>query len=224
MIHSSATKPATLAGRSHVWRALLALAALGAFAAGVARPTAQSAVERWWTGYGNGPDNSRYSPSTQITRGNVTGLQVAWTYPFGDAGSGPIVVHGIIYGRGRNGSLVAIDAATGRERWVRENMTGMTSRGMNYWESADGRDQRLIFAMDSLLQQVDAQTGKSVMTFGTNGVVDLRVGLDGRAPESIGNIQSSIPGEVFENLVIVGSATGEGLHVAAGRHPRLRRA
>ena len=63
---------------------------------------------------------------------------MAWTYPFGDAGSGPIVVHGIIYGRGRNGSLVAIDAATGRERWVRENMTGMTSRGMNYWESADG--------------------------------------------------------------------------------------
>ncbi len=48
------------------------------------------------------------------------------------------------------------------------------------------------------------------MSFGTNGVVDLRVGLDGRDPESIGNIQSSIPGEVFDNLVIVGSATGEG--------------
>jgi hypothetical protein len=42
------------------------------------------------------------------------------------------------------------------------------------------------------------------------GVVDLRVGLDGRDPQSIGNIQSSIPGEVFDNLVIVGSATGEG--------------
>ena len=35
-------------------------------------------------------------------------------------------------------------------------MTGMTARGMNYWESADGRDQRLIFAMNSLLQQLDA--------------------------------------------------------------------
>jgi quinoprotein glucose dehydrogenase len=89
-------------------------------------------------------------------------------------------------------------------------MTGMTSRGMNYWESADGRDQRLIFAMNSLLQEVDAATGKSVMSFGTNGVVDLRAGLDGRDPESIGNLQSSIPGEVFQNLVIVGSATGEG--------------
>ena len=210
MIHSSATNPAAVSGRSRVWRVLLALAALGAFAAGIARPTAQSTVERWWTGYGNGPDNSRYFASTQITRGNVAGLQVAWTYPFGDAGSSPIVVRGVIYGRGRNGSLVAIDAATGRERWVRENMAGMTSRGMNYWESADGRDQRLIFSMNSLLQEVDATTGKSVMTFGANGVVDLRAGLDGRAPESIGNVQSSIPGEVFENLVILGSATGEG--------------
>ena len=141
---------------------------------------------------------------------NVTRLQVAWTYPFGDTGSSPIVVRGAIYGRGRNGSLVALDAATGEERWVRESMSGMTSRGMNYWESADGRDQRLIFAMNSLLQEVDAKTGKSVMSFGTNGVVDLRVGLDGRDPDSIGNIQSSIPGEIFENLVIVGSATGEG--------------
>ena len=89
-------------------------------------------------------------------------------------------------------------------------MIGMTSRGMNYWASADGRDQRLIFAMDGLLQEVDANTGKSVMSFGTNGAVDLRAGLDGRDPESIGNIQSSIPGEIFGNLVIVGSATGEG--------------
>jgi quinoprotein glucose dehydrogenase len=48
----------------------------------------------------------------------------------------------VIYGRGRNGSLIALDAATGKERWVRESMSGMTSRGMNCWESADGRDQR----------------------------------------------------------------------------------
>ena len=116
----------------------------------------------------------------------------------------------MVYGRGRNGSLVAVNAKTGAELWVRENMNGMTSRGFNYWESADGRDQRLIFAMNSLLQEVDAKTGKSIMTFGTNGVVDLRVGLDGRDPATIGNIQSNNPGETFENLLILGSATGEG--------------
>jgi quinoprotein glucose dehydrogenase len=186
------------------WPFLLACAAAAVTA------TAQSSTDKWWTGYGGGPDNSRYFTSSRITRSNVRDLQVAWTYPFGDTGSSPIVVRGVIYGRGRNGSLVALDAATGQERWVRENMAGMTSRGMNYWESADGRDQRLIFAMNSLLQELDAATGTSVMSFGTHGVVDLRVGIDGRDPESVGNIQSSIPGEVFENLVIVGSATGEG--------------
>jgi quinoprotein glucose dehydrogenase len=194
--------------RSGRWRVLLACAALAAGIA-VARAAAP-APDTWWTGYGGGADNSRYFPSKQMSRANVSALQVAWTYPFGDTGSSPIVVRGVIYGRGRNGSLIALDAATGKERWVRETMAGMTSRGMNYWESGDGRDQRLIFAMNALLQEVDAKTGKSVTSFGTDGVVDLRVGLDGRDPESIGNIQSSIPGEVFGNLVIVGSATGEG--------------
>ena len=89
-------------------------------------------------------------------------------------------------------------------------MNGMTSRGLNYWESADCRDQRLIFAMNSLLQELDAKTGKSIMSFGTNGAVDLRVGIDGRDPATIGNIQSNWPGEVFENLILLGSATGEG--------------
>jgi quinoprotein glucose dehydrogenase len=56
----------------------------------------------------------------------------------------------------------------------------MSNRGMMYWESRDGRDQRLIFPMNSLLQQLDAKTGKSVMSFGINGAVDLRIGIDGR--------------------------------------------
>src|SRR5436190_10072888 len=113
-------------------------------------------------------------------------------------------------GCGRNGSLVAVNAQSGAEIWVRENMNGMASRGFNYWETPDGLDRRLIFAMNSLLQEVDAKTGKSITSFGTDGVVDLREGIDGRDPDTIGNIQSNTPGEIFENLLILGSATGEG--------------
>jgi quinoprotein glucose dehydrogenase len=196
--------------RSRSWRDVAAAVAVAGAVTAAASAVAQSRGDRWWPGYSGGADNSRYFASRQIDRGNVTRLQVAWTYPFGDTGFHPIAVRGVIYGRGRNGSLVAVDAKTGRELWVRENMNGMTSRGMNYWESADGRDQRLIFAMDSLLQELDAKTGKSIVSFGTNGVVDLRVGIDGRDPATIGNIQSNTPGEVFENLIILGSATGEG--------------
>jgi quinoprotein glucose dehydrogenase len=191
-------------------RPVAAAIAFAAASIGLATAIAQSRADKWWPGYSGGADNSRYFASRQIDKSNVNRLQVAWTYPFGDTSFHPIAVRGAIYGRGRNGSLVAVDAQTGRELWVRENMNGMTSRGMNYWESADGRDQRLIFAMNSLLQELDAKTGTPIMSFGTNGVVDLRVGIDGRDPATLGNIQSNTPGEVFENLIILGSATGEG--------------
>src|SRR4051794_40791952 len=118
---------------------------LTAVTAAVVTTMAQSSTDKWWPGYGNGPDNSRYFASKQIDKSNVTQLQVAWTYPYSDNGGYPIVVHGIVYGRGRNGSLVAVNAKTGKEIWIRENMNGMASRGVMYWESRDGRDQRLIF-------------------------------------------------------------------------------
>ena len=149
---------------------------------------------------------------------------MAWTYPFSDNSGYPIVVRGVIFGRGRNGSLVAVNAKTGAEIWIRENMNGMSTRGVMYWESGDGLDQRIIFPMNSLLQEVDAKTGKSIMSFGTNGVVDLRIGIDGRDPASIGNIQSNTPGKVFENLVDRRVAPPAKADVAARRHPRLRRA
>ena len=46
------------------------------------------------------------------------------------------------------------------------------------------------------------------MDFGKNGRVDLRAGL-GRDPESLTLVQSTTPGRVFENLLILGSATNE---------------
>jgi quinoprotein glucose dehydrogenase len=195
---------------SRLRRLGVAAAALAAAAMAMPAGNAQSGNDKWWPGYGNGPDNSRYFASRKIDKSNVNQLRVAWTYPYGDTGFVPIAVRGVIYGRGRNGSLVALDAKTGAELWIRESMNGMTSRGLNYWSSADGRDERLIFAMDSLLQEVDAKTGKSIMSFGSNGVVDLREGIDGRDPSTIGNIQSNTPGELFENLIILGTATGEG--------------
>ena len=134
-------------------RHVVALGALATGAAVVVTSLAQSSTDLWWTGYSNGPEGSRHFASRQINKSNVAKLQVAWTYPYGDTTAVPNVVRGVVYGRGRNGSLVAVDATTGKEIWVRENMNGMTTRGLNYWESADGRDQRLIFAMNSLLQE-----------------------------------------------------------------------
>ena len=109
----------------------------------------------------------------------------------------------------RNSSLVALNAATGREIWIHENLPGLSTRGISYWASKDQKDRRPIFAMNNFLQEIDAVTGKSILTFGKKGLVDLRVGL-GRDPMTITRIQMMTLGRVFENLIMLGSATGEG--------------
>ena len=97
------------------WWYLRTAFGLAASLAAVVTARAQSSTDKWWPGYGNGADNSRYFASKQINKSNVTQLQVAWTYPYSDMGGYPIVVRGVIYGRGRNGSFVAVNAKTGKE-------------------------------------------------------------------------------------------------------------
>jgi quinoprotein glucose dehydrogenase len=62
--------------------------------------------------------------------------------------------------------------------------------------------------MNNYLQAIDARTGKSILTFGVNGLMDLREGL-GRDPKTLTRAQSGTPGKIFENLIMLGSATGE---------------
>ena len=171
-------------------------------------------AQREWRDYAGGPDSSRFVAATQITKSNVNRLQVAWTYPAGQTDFNPLVVRGMVYGRGPNNSFVALDASTGKEIWTHEGVPGFNSRGVNYWESKDGKSRRLIFSASNFLQEIDAVTGESISSFGDNGRVDLRVGLD-RDP-SLVNQQSRIPGRVFENLIILGSATNQEYASAPG--------
>jgi len=171
-----------------------------------------------WKDYGGGPDSSHFVDLKQIDKSNVNQLEVAWVYPTGDNRSyvfNPIVVDNVMYVMARNSSLVALDAATGREIWIHENLPGLATRGIAYWESKDRKDRRLIFALNNYLQEIDARTGKSVLTFGNNGLVDLRQGL-GRDPRTIVRVQPESPGRVFENLIMLGSSTGEAYLSAPG--------
>jgi quinoprotein glucose dehydrogenase len=171
-----------------------------------------------WRAYGGGADSSHFVALDQITTSNVSQLEVAWIYPTGDNRSyifNPIVVDDVMYVLAKNSSLVALDAATGREIWIHENLPGLSSRGIAYWESNDRKDRRLIFAINNHLQEIDARTGKSILTFGAKGLVDLRQGL-GRDPSTIMRIQPEAPGRVFGNLILLGSSTGEAYLSAPG--------
>jgi quinoprotein glucose dehydrogenase len=106
-----------------------------------------------WPDYAGSPEGHRYIPLNQINKQNVTKLSVAWSYPHAETGFNPIVAHGIIYTKARNKSIVAVDAASGKELWVHDGLTGMTERGMNYWESKDGRIGVILLA--DYLQELD---------------------------------------------------------------------
>ncbi len=164
-----------------------------------------------WMDFGGGPDQSKFVKEKEINKKNVNQLQVAWFYSSGDDNVyqfNPIVVDTIMYVLAKDNSLIALHAATGKEIWIHANLQGIAPRGINYWENKDRTDRRLLFQMNNYLQAIDAQTGKSILGFGINGLVDLREGL-GRDPKTLTRAQSGTPGKIFENLLMLGSSTGE---------------
>src|SRR6188508_3376358 len=94
-------------------------------------------AQREWRDYAGGPESSRYVAATEITKANVGQLQVAWNYAPGMTDFNPLVVRGVVYGRGPGNSVVALDAASGKQLWTHPPVDGFNARGMNYWESRD---------------------------------------------------------------------------------------
>ena len=166
-----------------------------------------------WSDYGGSADSMQYSSLKQVDKLNVSSLEQVWFYPAPGPGGrfafSPLVVDGVMYVVGKDSAVLALDATTGKQLWNHPVEGRPTDRGFNYWQSKDGSDRRLIFAADSYLQEINLRTGVTIPSFGKDGRVDLREGL-GRDPKTIRNIQSGTPGRVFENLIILGSATGEG--------------
>ncbi|HEY5055394.1 MAG TPA: PQQ-binding-like beta-propeller repeat protein [Acidobacteriaceae bacterium] len=169
-----------------------------------------------WSAYGGANSDAQYSPLKQIDPTNADKLRQVWFYPVGNGttggrfGSNPLVVDGVMFAWGKGANVVALDATTGKEIWVYDtnNPRQSSNRGMTYWESKDRADRRLFFTMNNEIHVLNAKTGKPITSFGNGGAVDLREGL-GRPVASIRQIGSSTPGRVFENLIIMGSATGE---------------
>jgi quinoprotein glucose dehydrogenase len=160
-----------------------------------------------WRTYGGGGHASQYSALTQINRSNVTQLEVAWTFPSGDRSFvfNPVVVDDVMYVLARDNDIVALDAATGRELWAHPHEGPVTARGINYWQSADGNDRRLLYLNAGMLTALNARTGETIATFGQDGRVDLRDGLaaGGWNVANVRPLHTSNPGRVIGNLMVV---------------------
>ena len=143
-------------------RHLTCVIILAAFEAACSRPAIHrdphAPIEEWAT-YGNDPGSSRYSPLNEITKENVRGLRIAWTYRTGDMSDGsatwngqrvrtkstfeatPLLVDGLLYIATSFNRIVALDPETGKEKWVFDPKInrigaygdGFTCRGLATW-------------------------------------------------------------------------------------------
>ncbi len=148
----------------------------------------------------------QYSALSQIDKANVNHLELAWFYPVpGTArrfGFNPVIVDGLMYVMGTD-AIIALDASTGKPVWshsIEGRIT--TDRGINYWENNDRSDRRLLFTANGYLQAIDARTGSPIKTFGRDGLVDFKEAVPRANP-------TGTPGHIFEDLLLLGSATGE---------------
>ena len=130
-----------------------------------------------WSEYLGGADSSQYTSLKQVNKNTVKQLEMAWSYPagMGNRTFNPIIANGVMYVLAKNNSIVALDAATGKEIWTHAAEPGttiITDRGINYWESKDRKERQLLFASNHCLRAIDARTGASIPSFGDGGVVD----------------------------------------------------
>lgn len=160
-----------------------------------------------WDAYLGGSDSSQFSALTQINKDNVNQLEVAWEYQTG-AGQptafNPTIANGMMYVTTGDGKIAALDPATGREIWKSETTGRISGRGVNYWQSKDGSDRRLVFLNDGMVRAIDARTGKYIPNFS----IDLRNALpEGHAPTPR-PLMTNNPGRIFEDTYIVSLPAG----------------
>ncbi len=161
--------------------------------------------EAGWPHYGGDRGGMRYSKATQISKGNVGDLELAWTHHSGDVSDGsdgtsrtsfnvtPLLVDDTLVFCTPMNRVIAVDAETGEERWAYDPVQRQTKlpdphsrvcRGVAYWE-ADAAEEReaacgrRIFTatVDSELIAIDATNGEVCAGFGREGRVDLHVGM-----------------------------------------------
>ncbi len=176
-----------------------------------------------WPAYGRDPGGTRYTPLAGIDRTNVGQLRLAWIARTGDflADRGrfeatPILAGGTLYVSTPLGSVLALDPATGAQRWKYDGPVSFgddygdfANRGVAVWSAGRPGDacalRVYVATINAQLIALDGRTGRPCDDFGQHGTIDLTVGLR-HQPQYHWEYGVTSPPIVVGALVIVGSA------------------
>jgi quinoprotein glucose dehydrogenase len=192
-----------------------------------------------WEYYGGTQDGIRYSSLQQINRENVDSLEVAWEYSTGEMArrgpdlitnsstqNTPVLIAGSLMLCTPFNRLIALDPATGKERWVFDAEIDLghklpfqyNCRGVTGWKnpaagSGDACQQRIFMGTnDERLFAIDAKTGQRCAGFGNNG----EIGVSQARPQQFAGERKLTSAPVVVNgVVAVGSAIMDNLRADA---------
>jgi len=188
-----------------------------------------------WPHYAGPITATKYSPLARIDAKNVQKLQPVWTWDSPDNALGgtvtkeragafkatPIMIDGVLYTSTGLNQVAAIDATTGKTKWVfdpkayesgrRPANSGWQHRGVSYWEGrVDGKKAARVFIATGIgdLIAVDAQTGEPIESFGKQGRVDLQAQLL-RSEDDRRTIGFNSPQLIVGDVIVIGCTIAE---------------
>lgn len=198
-----------------------------------------------WPAYGRSQAGTRYSPLNQINDSNVKDLEVAWTFHTGefktenDSGETtnevtPIKIGDNMYICTTHQILVALDPATGKEKWRFDpklisdpSFQHLTCRGVAYYDQANTKEfatslkgvaqvqtscprKVLLPVNDARLFAINADNGERCSDFAENGELDLKKMQPYTYP---GALMPTSPPVVTGTTIVIGGSTTDNYSV-----------
>jgi quinoprotein glucose dehydrogenase len=183
-----------------------------------------------WHQYGRTQYGQRYSPLDQVNTENVSTLKVAWQYQTGDVKLPddvgettyqvtPLKIGDTLYMCTPHNWAIALDAATGKEKWKYDSNSGMnpdrqhqTCRGVTYYADPAATSgttcatRVYLPTSDARLIALDAATGDVCTGFAQNGVLQLEQGMP---YNPAGYYYSTSPPVITDGKIIIGGAVND---------------